>query len=229
MRVAFIHHELAFRPEEIPLQRALAQRMMKSVRKHLGCRIVHLTDMQTPDLGADEVVRSSPKGEYFIPWLMGLFATQSGDVLFLDTDTVVNRDVRHVFDADFDVCVTVRRTRFAKYECEGKTHYMPFNLGVVFSKDHRFWNEIRERTSKMTDPLMLGWWGAQIELLRMYAEPGKWKIHTVEADEYNYTPNDPAEDLSGRAIVHYKGARKNWGMPGFAPVSEKREVAVSAL
>ncbi len=231
MQVAFVHAEGPYRAEELELQRALAHRMMDSVREHIGCNIVHLADPMTPDLGADETVRGIPESEYWVPFVLRMFGLMDGETLFLDTDCIVQRDVSDVFtDQSFDVALTVKRKRFAQYvDPQGVKHYMPFSMGVVFSRAPAFWLMLAERVERMTGPMMLGWWGAQIELLRVYANPGAWRIKVLESDEFNYTPNAEGEDVSGRAIVHYKGVhRKHWAMPGFAPLPEKRIVELAA-
>lgn len=230
MRVAFVHVESTWPADQLPLQRAVAKRMMQSVRKHIGCKVVQLTDPVSEDLGADETVRFLPSGKFFIPWLMELFASQPPETLFLDTDTVVQEDVSKVFDEDFDIALTGRKTRFAVYQAEGKDYHMPFNLGVVFSRAPRFWTEIRDRVLKHKDEKILAWWGAQIELWKIWNEPHTWKLIALDAQQYNYTPNKEDEDLTGKAIVHYKGAkRKHWHLEGgWQKLSDKREIQVRA-
>lgn len=216
-RVAFFHHESSYDEKYLDLDRALAARMMESVRNHLGCELVHLTDMTTPAL-CENVVRASTVGKHRVSWHMDLMATQPGNVLFLDTDTVVQEDVSDIFNLDFDVALTAKSTKFAVFkDREGDPHYMPFNLGVVFSRKPEFWLEIKKRVeAKYTDPSVLHWWGAQMECWKLYNEKHGWNLRLLDAKEFNYTPESPEEDLKGKAIVHYKGAhRKHWNLPGF--------------
>ena len=229
MRVAFFHHEGSLPKRDIPIQRALANRMIESVRKHLKCELVQMTDLDTPAL-VENVVRISMKGIYHVPWQMNHYQAQAGEVLFLDTDCVVQRDVTDVFKHDFDVAFTGRSTRFGVYtDDNGTQHYMPFNLGVTFCRSPHFWKEIKERVEKHTDHMMLNWWGGQVECWKIYNEQSGWNFKILDAQTHNYTPNQEDEDLSGKAIVHYKGnKRKHWQLAGFEPLPNVRAFSFGA-
>src|SRR5687767_3407695 len=124
VKVAFFHHEESFPREDIPIQRALANRMIESA-KMFGYELVQMTDMSTPAL-VDNVVRISMKGIYHVPWQMNHYQAQAGEVLFLDTDAVIREDVSYIFNIDFDVAFTGRNTRFAVYkDWRGVEHHMP--------------------------------------------------------------------------------------------------------
>jgi len=229
VRVAFLHAESPYSPEEVEIQRALTKRMIASVRKHMKCEIVHLADDATPEIGADAVVRRSPKGMFWAPFTVAVIRDQPPDTLYLDTDVVIQEDLSWVFDGEFDVALTLRRRRFATYtDDKGVKHAMPMTGGVVFHRNPAFWHDVMGCVMQMTDPMMLAWWGGQVAMYEL-AMSGKYKVTLLDAERYNYTPNSEDEDVSGKAVVHYKGAhRKHWNLDTGIRLPEKREVALQA-
>lgn len=231
MKVCFVHTEGPYSAEEIPIHRALAKRMIASVKKHLACEVVQLTDPLTPLIdGVDAVYRLSPKGMAWIPYNLGLMSRQDGEVLFLDTDCVVQEDLRWVFNHDFDVALTFKQSRFAIYkDPEGVVHQLPSNGGVMFSRNPQFWADKKLIVEKMKDPMSLAWWGGGIALQEIIKDQ-RYKVLWLDAQRFNYTPNDEDEDLSKKAVVHYKGRhRKHWNLPGnWKPLPEERDLVVGA-
>lgn len=53
------------------------------------------------------------------------------------------------------------------------------------------------------------WYGDQLAVAHV-VRSGKFKVLTLPCDIFNYTPRTELDDLSDRAIVHYKGKRKEW-------------------
>lgn len=198
--------------------------MIKSVREHMDCEVVQLTDTITPQIiTADSTYRIDPRGQEWIPYINLLLASQSGDVLLLDTDCVVKRDLRPIFQQDFDLVMVCRETKFPKYtDINGVTHYMPWTGGVIPYRNPRFWLDAREEVLKMEDPVIRRWWGISIDAFEFVRKKG-YKVILLNADEYNYYPKGPGEDHSGKAVVHYKGsARKHWDLEGnWEPVKER--------
>lgn len=228
MRVSVLHFEIGYEPHEVVIHRALARRLVESIRKHMDCEIVQMSDPVTPNFGADHVCRLNPKGMFWSDFVLTHRASQPPETLFLDTDCVVQEDLSKVFDNDFDVALTFKSSRFACFTDEkGVKHLMPFNGGVSFSRKPEFWSEILSNVRTMTEPLMRGWWGGQVTLSNL-AQSGRYKVHVLDAERYNYTPKTPDEDLSDKAIVHYKGGhRKHWNLSGeWKPIPKEREVAI---
>lgn len=96
-----------------------------------GCRIVLLTDSDSvyPDLGIDVVARLPAKRD----WIMyerlrmqqafSASALMTENVLFLDTDIMLNRSFKDVFAREFDVGLTWRANPL-----------MPINGGMILGK-----------------------------------------------------------------------------------------------
>ena len=188
MKVAYFH--IDFPHSEAELSRALAVKSIASVRKNMpAATIVHATNYGTKAFEVDEVVRHHHDAQ-LLPQSgfnrADIQATIAGDVLFLDTDTLLLRDVSDVFTHEFDIAVAMPR------EDE-------FNQGVVFSRRPEFWTNVAEEARRQ----------------KRYSEKafsdvvrsGKYKVRVLAA-EYNYPP---PPDL---AVMHFKGRRKNlmWAM-----------------
>jgi hypothetical protein len=167
-------------------QRKLARISMASVRKHMpGVEIIHLSDMKTKTLeDADSVI--------CMPWdghnNRGDFQAQlHGDMLFLDTDTIIMQDVSNVFDdKSFEVAVA-RRGEWD--DCNGE-----FNQGVVFSRQEKFWKAVAEKARTRGTYDEVGF--------SEVVNSGAFRIKLLE-QAYNFSPPP------GLAIFHFKGARKS--------------------
>ena len=180
MKVVYFYAGV-YNGKDYPEQRRLASISIASVRRQMPqVEIVHLTDERMrPLTGVDSVIRcelrpKTNRGDFQ--------ATIEDDVLFLDTDTILLRDVSYVFhDADFQVALS----RFPGEQ--------PFNQGVVFSRAPRFWDAVARRArengvydERAFNDVLLG---------------GDWRVKELP-DLYNFTP---PPDL---AIFHFKGPRK---------------------
>lgn len=213
------------------MQRALASRLIKSVRKHMDCEIVQLTDPITPQLLVDKAERHNPKGKHWMSYVLGIIQKQPPNTLYIDTDCVVQEDVSWVFDNEFDVGLTFKNGKCAAYKDKsGKSHPMPINGGVVFLRNPEFFEELLRRVEKIEEQIMRVWWGSQIVEYEMVKE-GKFKTVLLDANRFNYTPESPDEDMRDKAIIHYKGMkRKHWNLEGeWTPYkSETREIPIFA-
>ncbi len=229
MRVAFVHAECSYSPSEIPLQRALAERMIDSVRKRMNCQVVQLTDPITPPLDVDAVERHDPRGKHWMSFVLGIIRVQPPETLYIDTDCVVQEDVSWVFENEFDVAMTFKNGKCPAYKDKNGVNYpMPINGGVAFLRRPEFWDEVLRRVELIEEPIMRVWWGSQIIEYRLVKE-GKFKVLLLDANRFNYSPDSPDEDLSGKAVIHYKGAkRKTWNLDGgWEPLPDGvREIAV---
>lgn len=139
-------------------------------------------------------------------------------VVFLDSDMIVNADLRPLLDADFDVALTYR-----------DHPRMPLNGGVIFIKGGphgaglRFLERVRslyaERFSAAGH-----WWGDQQALIaavgheRFAQRIADWlmldgvRMRLLPCEQYNFTPPNSisaiAAELPAKAILHFKGACK---------------------
>lgn len=140
--------------------------------------------------------------------LLEAFASVAGEWLFLDTDVIVRKDVRHVFDKPFDVAVATREGTFRSGEEESKfMALMPYNKGAVFSRSQDFWKDCAKacRTYKTARQHWMGDQQAVNDVIR----DEKYDL-LVLPKEYNYPPKSQNDDLKNVFIVHYKGGRKDW-------------------
>lgn len=199
MRVAFQFSD--------PCPVEVARVMIASVRAHLNCEIVQISDMLTPKLDeADSINRVDD--EWIGRARMQHLAQLDGDVLYLDYDTIVMEDVSDVFDRDFDVALT-RRPENDESVAPAIAQASPHNNGVMFSRNPVFWSKVLERYSR--HPAKDAWMTAQIVITETaHALRDEFRIIELPGERYNYTPKKQREDLTGRAIVHYKGMRKEW-------------------
>lgn len=184
--------------------------MVKSVRRHMGeYRIVQLTDFDSPAMeGADEVIR-----RYRDPDLP-IFAFRTEhfancpytEWLALDADVLVMRGVEDVWERKFDVALTTRR-KGACWDTNGTNiaRSMPFNTGVIFSRNPQFWHKCLGRM-KYEEKL----YADQLAVAAV-AESLEFHVLVLPGDEFNWTPYAQDEESQAR-IWHYKGKRKDWMM-----------------
>lgn len=116
------------------------------------------------------------------------------DILFMDVDAFLLKDVSHVFDGKpFAIGATYRRKIIVPEE--------PANYGVCFSRNGAFWIDVAKLHDK--DALRTELWCNQV------AASGKYVIKKLDGSIYNYDPDSiviPDEVV----IVHYKGNRKRF-------------------
>lgn len=193
-----------------PVHVQLAARLMASVRRSMpGIAVTHLTDESTAGIeGADAVVRLS--GGPVALACLEAYAACLGDWLFVDTDVVVQRDVRAVFDQTFDIAVASRAGTLLPKEVGTKfMARMPYNKGVVFSRSPAFWRDAADdlRTRARTSQAFMG----DQEAMNRVIASGLYQV-VVLSSAYNYPPMAADEDVSDKALVHYKGSRKAWAI-----------------
>lgn len=182
---------------------ALAQIMVASVRKHMPyARIVQHSDMAYPETpGVDHVIRLTLPGDHVERrWghMAHMMAFTEDNVLSLDCDVVVRRDLRDVFERDFDIamCRTPDRRDTA------------YNAGVIFAKPEgfAFWQEVLDayqRTGKDE-------WEDSQRALTMAADDTRLKVLDLNFNVFNFTPAEAGTDRSAAALVHYRGRRKRF-------------------
>lgn len=198
MRVAFLH------ARQDP---ACALLMLESVRRHGIDDIIQLTDETDPALPGCAVQRLPWDGTGVMEFrLRHLAALPDQDLLLIDTDVLIQADVRAVFSFPFDIGLTRRDGPIFDAEGNDITVVMRYNGGVVFSRRQAFWQQchawIEEQDAGLQD-----WYGDQVALAKFSPQ---WNALLLHCDNFNYTPLDRDEDVSGRLLVHYKGRRKEW-------------------
>jgi Flp pilus assembly protein TadD len=187
-----------------------------------GLNVIQLSDQDTQtvvtasgiirtDVNEDELMFA--RQQLYAAWL----SQAQRDCILLDTDLVVQDDLAGVF-GDWDIGLTLRDPS------DRLRRVMPFNEGVMFCRAtaaaRRFWGAVLHIYRQLPVPLRQ-WSGGQISLgilLRKQLEQHDGDLLEVDGirikllpkELYNYAPGTEDEDLSGRAIVHYHGGRKQW-------------------
>jgi hypothetical protein len=186
----------------------LAEMMCASVKKHMpDVELIQLTDEETPACDFAYRVIRLKREEPLMPFRLRHLANLEGEWITLDSDCLVNGDLRQVFNSDFDVALT-KRTKPVMFRDVDVTVEMPFNTGVMFSRNSRFWQDAYKRC--LTLPLeKQAWWGDQIAV-KDVVNSGTYNVLELSCDEWNYTPSHRDEEISAK-VVHYKGPlRKKW-------------------
>jgi len=190
-----------------PIHYILADVLIRSVRQTMpGVRVTQFTDEQSPGVyGVDAVLRK-PKTRMAV-LRMAHQASVEGDWLFVDTDVVIQRDVRPVFEEAFDIAVSDRNWSHLPAATDTFSAAMPHNIGVVFSRSPAFWQVVHDRLLVLPEELQ-SWMGDQVAACEVIRS-GRFAVKLLAGMEYNYPPSNGDEAWRGRAsILHYKGQRK---------------------
>lgn len=194
MKLAFLH---------VNQDQKWAEMMVASVRRFVDCEALQLTDQETPGIEGCTAVRMDFEHENLTMFKMEHLSRLEGDILVLDTDVIVQKDISKVFAFDFDVALTWRDGPIWSDDGQDLAKIMPINCGVMFSRSPRFWAHCIEWSKQHPG----GWYSDQ------FAVAANWRRFNVlrlNCDNFNHTPNSKAEDVSKRYVVHYKGKRKAW-------------------
>jgi hypothetical protein len=226
MIAAFPFSDVSRKPEEKVQERKVAELMIASVRKAMpAVEIVQMTDKDfTEDLPVDRVLRKAFNRPNWVPWMYEFLSEIPGEVLFLDSDIIVQRDLSPMFLTGADVTLTSRGPKTV----EGRQ--MPFLIGVVASKAPSFWLEAAERVAKMEDQDDRDWWGSQVVLFDMWMDfkhgSLPWKMSAVDADIHNYVPQNENDLPKDKWVLHFKGKkRKAWMLKNFSHLVTQKEAA----
>jgi hypothetical protein len=192
---------------------ALPTVMVASVRRVMsGARIVQLTDIDTAEIArVDEVVRLEYDGVNLMTYRLQHFAQLAPcDVVFLDTDVIVQKDLGDIFGLAFDVALTRRDDAILDPAGRNASAAMPYNTGVMVSRPSGwdFWLNAWTHCRKLPADHQR-WWGDQLSVHAM-ATVCPLQLRQLPCAVYNYTPSNEVEDVRDRFVVHYKGKRKAW-------------------
>jgi hypothetical protein len=167
--------------------------------------IWQLTDEITEQLpGVDKAVRrprGDDWGEFFLDHMIDL---PEVEILRIDYDVIVQRDVSGVFAMPFDLALTRRPLNDVTCSNSVRTRN-PHNHGVMFlRRARRFFEEAKKQYAEGD-----GWMDIAMALEAAACVPD---IRWVElpGERYNFTPKRKTDDVSACSIVHYKGDRKWW-------------------
>ena len=190
-----------------------AAALVRSVRASMpGVAVVQFTDEQTAAVAGVNEVRRLP-AEPMARLRMRHHAQAKGEWLFVDSDVLIQRDVRKVFAGPFDVALTTRNWKHLT-PAEGFARRMPFNVGVVFSRTPGFWRAVYDRVLHMPEELQ-HWMGDQQAICDLVASGPKFTIAYLKGSKYNLPPAlvDDADGLNQRlqakaSILHFKGLER---------------------
>lgn len=202
--LAFVH---------VGIDNLLPRIMVAYARRAMpDARIVHLTDQETaPIIGVDEVIRNDYDGIHLMTFRLAQFAClRPCEVVFLDTDVIMEKDLGPLFSAGFDAALTRRNNVIRDPTGINAAEVMPYNTGVMLSKPSGWdlWYNAWKYCETLPDATQR-WWGDQYAI-KAVAKAAPLRILELPCDLYNYSPDREEEDLSERFIVHYKGQRKRW-------------------
>lgn len=194
----------------LPEMEVMATLMIASVKEVIpDAHISQFTNEATPALlGVDERIVRPVGKQGLMESRADHYARVKHETLFLDPDIIVQKNPREVFAEDFDVALTKRRGELFVNGVD--THgSMPYNTGVSFCRNPRFWRAVHNEMKSMPFKER-NWLGEQIAVANV-VKSGEFNVLTLSCDDYNYSPETKHEDVSGRFIVHYKGPiRKHW-------------------
>ena len=187
-----------------------AEKMVQSARKACkNAQIIQLSDEHTQIVkDVDKVVRKPYNGKLML-FRMQHLADLRGEWVNLDTDIIVKKDLADVFNLDFDVALTKRESPILDSNGFDITTIMPYNGGVIFSRNHLFWQDALRKIESLNHE-QHDWWGDQVAI-KLVADTNYYNIVELPCDEYNYTPSN-AEERKDVYVYHFKGQRKDWMM-----------------
>jgi hypothetical protein len=182
----------------------MAKHLIASVKKAMpDVDVFQLTDGVTPCQDGARAIRLHDDVPMAVR-RMALHASLPGEWLFVDTDVVFQKDVRDVFDSPFDIAVTDRVG--SAWEHSPDVKHMPYNMGVTFSRNPKFWERAKEILLTLPSELQ-AWVGDQLVVCELQKQ---FRTKVLPGHIYNFTPWERTDDRSHAAIVHYKGQRKSW-------------------
>lgn len=189
--------------------------MVASVRAAMpGASIVQMTDFATKKvLGVGEVIRKEWDRRLLMPYrLLHLKEFPPANAVFLDADVVVQKDLRPLFQDEFDIGLTYRdETDPSLRKSPAAYQMMPFNAGVMLSRPsgREFWTEAHRVCLAMPEDRQQ-WFGDQLAIKEVAART-TLKVKQYPCALFNYSPSRWGEDLSDKFVIHYKGDnRKIW-------------------
>lgn len=199
MIVAFLH---------VGPHATLPEIMVESVKRWMPTvPIIHMRDEKTAPIPGTTPQVIPWDGKHLMTYrLKHLAACPEQEMAVLDTDLIVQKDLRPVFFRAFDIALTKRKGPIFDPDGNDLAKVMPYNAGVCFTRSQAFWRDCYEWLRNEPDALQT-WYGDQHAL--KHCAPN-YRLLELDCGHWNYTPATADEDVSTKAIVHYKGKRKQW-------------------
>lgn len=177
---------------------------VKSLKRHMSdVEVVQMSPQRLPTGDwADTRVETPEQGDFFVRRVIANAMLGDGEILYPDSAKLFLGDVRHVFEAEFDVALPEIDDPDVRY-----------SAGIVFSRVARFWSEQAVMKLRRTDdgrPFTT-------DLLRFFTKfVDAWDGEVLQLQESRYerVPKSRGDPCDGALIVHYRGPRKQF-MPGY--------------
>jgi hypothetical protein len=184
-----------------------AQMMVESINRVTGYTVVQMSDLNTPEVeGVDEVIRIPMKVPLMSFRLKHLSLCPYDKWVTFDTDVIVKKSIDDVWEREFDVALTKRGKGRCLHNGVDIAPEMPFNTGVMFSREPHFWKEAYAWLRAQPEDLQ-GWWGDQRAVAETIQD---YRVLALSSDEFNWAPETEGQRSDAR-VWHYKGARrKEW-------------------
>lgn len=183
----------------------IAKHLIESSKRVMpDVEVYQLTDGVTPSLDGCEVIRIYEAMPMAVRRLTH-HASLYGDWALLDTDCIVRKDLRHVFEDEFEVALTDRKGSMWEKSPYGMV--MPYNMGVTFSRSPAFWGKAVEGLKQL--PLKFQEWEGDQRVVCEMVRLG-YPVKVLPGRIYNYTPETRGDTADHAAILHLKGPRKTW-------------------
>jgi len=154
-------------------------------------RIVQMTDYLTMEVnGVDELIRKKWDQKFLMPYrLLHLREFPAVNVIFLDADVEVQKDLSRLFKDEFDIALTFRDETDPSLRLTPLAHkLMPFNAGVMLSRASgmEFWAEAHRLCLGMSEKNR-DWLGDQLAIKEV-AGTTKLKVKQYPCAKFNYSP-----------------------------------------
>ena len=182
--------------------------MVESINRVTGYPVVQLSDLHTPEVeGVDDIVRLPMRAPLMPFRLKHLAECPYTEWVTFDTDILVKKRLDDVWERQFDVAITRRTEGRCLHNGVDIAPSMPFNTGVMFSREPQFWREAYDWLKPQEDKHL--WWGDQLAVAEI-ANRNRYHVLVLPGTEFNWTP-DKREQKSDARVWHYKGVnRKEW-------------------
>lgn len=174
-----------------------------------GTMVYQLTDEASPLVPGAYATRVPGNQRPLLDQRLELYASCEGEWLLIDTDVSIRSDVRGVFaDQSYDVALCDRNWPHIP-QGDAIMHAMPFNTGVVFSRQRAFWVDVLARWRSYPEDVRDDWMSEQKAVYDI-VRTGRYRVKILPGLAYNYPPGSEADAPTLASMVHYKGPRKNW-------------------
>ena len=200
-----------------------AELLVKSIKKtNLNCRIIQISTKEDREIiGVDEILIFKFEASVF---MLNRFESQIkivekyGPTIFLDTDMLVNKDLKEVFNLlkKNDFIFTKRENnhymndtfaniKYPEFTNKTTNDVMPFNAGFIGSNNATSLERLLKICLNLPQRFHY-WYGDQVAQKKNY-DTKEFKILVLDS-KYNYMIEDVTEFDQNIYVYHFKGRYK---------------------